>query len=105
MRGWITGIAAEAITRLARDYALCLKLTGKPAVIRLNYGIQRAENGGASVRAACMLPLIIGSWKQKGGGVQFTVSGAFPFNTAALEMPELMRASPLGRDARIVNMS
>jgi anaerobic selenocysteine-containing dehydrogenase len=101
----ITGIAAEAITRLARDYALCLKRTGKPAVIRLNYGIQRAENGGASVRAACMLPLITGSWKQKGGGVQFTVSGAFPFNTAALEMPELMRASPLGRDARIVNMS
>jgi anaerobic selenocysteine-containing dehydrogenase len=101
----ITGIDADAITRLARAYALCPKQTGKPAAIRLNYGIQRAENGGEAVRAACMLPLVTGSWKRRGGGMQFSISGAFPFNSAALQMPELMRASPLGRDARIVNMS
>jgi anaerobic selenocysteine-containing dehydrogenase len=101
----ITGIAAEKIVALAREYALCLKQTGKPAVIRLNYGIQRSENGGTAARAVAMLPLVTGAWKHKGGGLQLSTSGAFPFNSEALQMPELMRASPLRRDARIVNMS
>jgi len=101
----ITGIAAEKIVVLARAYALCLKHTGKPAAIRLNYGIQRSENGGTAARAVAMLPLLTGAWKTKGGGLQLTTSGAFPFNSAALQMPDLMRASPLGRDARVVNMS
>ena len=101
----ITGIAAEKIVALARAYALCLKQTGKPAAIRLNYGTQRSENGGTAVRAIAMLPLIAGAWQHRGGGLQLSTSGAFPFNSDALQMPELMRASPLGRDARIVNMS
>ena len=101
----ITGIAAEKIVALARGYALCQRQTGKPAVIRLNYGIQRSENGGTAARAVVMLPLLTGSWKHKGGGLQLSTSGAFPFNSDALQMPELMLASPLGRDARIVNMS
>jgi anaerobic selenocysteine-containing dehydrogenase len=101
----ITGIPAEKIVALARAYACCLQQTGRPAAIRLNYGIQRSENGGTAARAVCMLPLITGSWKHKGGGLQLSVSGSFPFNEDALRMPELMRASPLGRDARIVNMS
>jgi anaerobic selenocysteine-containing dehydrogenase len=101
----ITGIPAEKIVALARAYALCLKQTGKPAVIRLNYGIQRSENGGTAARAVAMLPLVMGAWKHKGGGLQLSTSGAFPFNSEALQMPELMRTSPLGRDARVVNMS
>ena len=100
-----TGIAAETIVALAREYALCQVLREKPAVIRLNYGIQRSENGGTAVRAVAMLPLITGSWKQKGGGLQLSTSGAFPFNSNALHMPELAKASPLGRLARTVNMS
>jgi anaerobic selenocysteine-containing dehydrogenase len=43
----VTGIAAETIVRLARAYANCARTTGRPAVIRLNYGIQRSETGGA----------------------------------------------------------
>ncbi len=76
-----------------------------PAVIRLNYGIQRSENGGTAARAVCMLPLITGSWKRRGGGLQLSTSGSFPFNTAALQMPELMQKSALGRAARVINMS
>jgi anaerobic selenocysteine-containing dehydrogenase len=76
-----------------------------PAVIRLNYGIQRSENGGTAARAVCMLPLLTGAWKYKGGGLQLSTSGSFPFNERALEMPELMQASPLRRAARVVNMS
>src|SRR5260370_33424096 len=71
-----------------------------PAVIRLNYGIQRSENGGTAARAVCMLPLLTGAWKYKGGGLQLSTSGAFPFNDKALRMPELMQARPLGRAAR-----
>jgi anaerobic selenocysteine-containing dehydrogenase len=96
----LTGIPAQDVTRLAREYA-----TSAPAVIRLNYGVQRSQNGGASVRAVCMLPALIGAWKQLGGGLQLSTSGAFTFNTAELERPDLMLASPLQRPARIVNMS
>jgi len=101
----ITGIDADAITRLARAYADCHRSTGKPAVIRLNYGIQRSENGGTAARAVCMLPLLTGAWKHRGGGLQLSTSGSFPFNSDALQRPDLMLASPLKRPARIVNMT
>ena len=100
-----TGIDAETIVRLARAYANCHRNTGKPPAIRLNYGIQRSENGGTAARAVCMLPLLTGAWKHRGGGLQLSTSGSFPFNSDALQRPDLMRSSPLKRDARIVNMS
>jgi anaerobic selenocysteine-containing dehydrogenase len=101
----ITGIAADGIERLATEYATCLRRTGRPPVIRLNYGIQRSENGGTAARAVCMLPLIVGAWKQRGGGLQLSTSGAFPFDSQRLQMPDLMQRSELGRAARVVNMS
>ena len=96
-----TGIAAEDIVKLAREYA-----TSRPAVIRVNYGVQRSERGGMAVRSITMLPCITGSWKELGGGLQLSLSGAVKnLNRDALEMPELMRRSPLGRPARTLNMS
>jgi len=95
-----TGITAEDIERLAREYA-----TTRPAVIRMNYGIQRAENGGTAARAVAMLPALTGAWKQRGGGLQLSTSGAFPWDKHTLERPDLMLASPLKRAARVVNMS
>ena len=100
----VTGIDTETIIRLARAYGKAAK-SSRPAVIRLNYGVQRSENGGTAVRAIAMLPLVTGSWKRRGGGLQLSTSGAFPFNARALQMPELMQKSPLGRPARVVNMS
>jgi len=100
-----TGIAAETIERLARSYATAGRNGSRPAAIRLNYGIQRSENGGTAARAVAMLPLLTGAWKYHGGGLQLSTSGSFPFRSAALQMPELMQASPLGRAARTVNMS
>jgi len=93
-----TGIAAEDIRRLAREYA-----TVRPSVIRVNYGIQRSEYGGMAMRAVTMPPCLIGSWKEVGGGLQLSLSGSYGLNKAALEMPELMQKS-LGHPARIVNM-
>ena len=100
-----TGISAEQIVKLAREYAGSMKKCARPAVIRLNYGIQRSENGGTAARAVCMLPLLTGAWKYKGGGLQLSTSGSFPFDSKALQMPDLMVASPLGRAARVVNKS
>src|ERR1700733_5629101 len=96
----LTGIAREDVVSLAREYA-----TTRPAVIRLNYGIQRSERGGAATRAVAALPALVGSWREVGGGLQLSTSQAFRLNKAGLEMPELQRRSPLGREARIVNMS
>jgi anaerobic selenocysteine-containing dehydrogenase len=101
----VTGIAADVIEKLARAYALAGREGRRPAAIRLNYGIQRSEGGGTAARAVCMLPLLTGAWTYRGGGLQLSTSGSFPFNTNALQMPELMGASELGRAARVVNMS
>src|SRR5882762_6042869 len=70
-----TGISAQDIRRLAREYAMV-----RPSVIRLNYGVQRSEGGGMATRAIAMLPCIIGSWKEVGGGLQMSTSGAFGLN-------------------------
>jgi anaerobic selenocysteine-containing dehydrogenase len=101
----VTGIPAATVVRLAREYASAGKNGRRAAAIRLNYGIQRSDNGGTAARAVCMLPLITGSWTQRGGGLLLSMSGAFPFNGAKLEMPELMQKSSLGRASRVVNMS
>jgi len=54
-------MTAAEVEQLAREYA-----TTRPAVIRLNYGVQRAENGGTAVRAIAMLPALTGAWKHRG---------------------------------------
>lgn len=95
----LTGLDARDIVRLARDYAAI-----RPAVIRLNYGIQRSERGGAAVRAVAALPALTGSWLDLGGGLNLSTSQAFPLHRAGLERPDLQQRS-LGREARIVNMS
>jgi anaerobic selenocysteine-containing dehydrogenase len=93
-----TGIAADDIRKLAREYA-----TIRPSVIRLNYGVQRSERGGMATRAIAMLPCILGSWTEIGGGLQLSTSGAFDLNTKALKRTDLMHTA-LGRDARTINM-
>ncbi|HEY5381595.1 MAG TPA: molybdopterin-dependent oxidoreductase [Acidobacteriaceae bacterium] len=101
----ITGLAADAIESLAHAYGHAGRNGTPPAAIRMNYGIQRSESGGTAARAVAMLPLITASWTQRGGGLLLSTSGAFPFNSAKLHMPELMQASPLGRASRMVNMN
>jgi len=91
----LTGIARGDLVALAREYA-----TVKPAVIRLNYGPQRSERGAAATTAIAYLPVITGSWRDTGGGLQLTTSGAFQIDRAALEMPELQPGGP----KRLINM-
>jgi anaerobic selenocysteine-containing dehydrogenase len=95
-----TGMTAGQVEQLAREYA-----TTRPAAIRMNYGVQRVENGGTAARAIAMLPALTGAWKHRGGGGQLSTSGAFAWDKQALERPDLALASSLGREARVVNMS
>ncbi len=92
-----TGISADDIRKLAREYA-----TSRPAVIRVNYGVQRSENGGMATRAISMLPCITGSLKEVGGGIHLSTSGAFDLNKAALRRPDLKPRN--GKTPRVVNM-
>lgn len=96
----LTGIPAEDIVQLAREYA-----TTRPAVIRANYGIQRSERGGRSIHSIAYLPVITGSWKDVGGGMSLSTSQAFQLNRPALELPELQKKSALSCEARILNMA
>ena len=89
-----TGMAAADIRTLAREYA-----GTRPAAIRLNYGVQRSDNGGMAVRAVCMLPCLTGSWKEAGGGLQLTTSGAYALDRDALQGADLQP-----RPRRAVNM-
>jgi anaerobic selenocysteine-containing dehydrogenase len=95
----LTGIAADEIVQLACEYA-----TTRPAAIRLNYGVQRSERGATGVRAIALLPVLTGSWKDVGGGLQLSTSQAFHLNRAGLERADLQQLA-LGREARIVNMT
>lgn len=95
----LTGIPAEEIAQLAREYA-----TTRPAVIRLNYGVQRSERGAMAVRTAALLPALVGSWKDLGGGIQLSTSQAFHVNKTSLERADLQQQS-LGREARLLNMA
>jgi anaerobic selenocysteine-containing dehydrogenase len=52
-----------------------------------------------AVHAISLLPALIGSWKEKGGGIQLSTSHAFRLNRESLEMPQL------GSPARTINMS
>jgi anaerobic selenocysteine-containing dehydrogenase len=91
----ICGISEEEIIGLAREYA-----TTRPAVIRINYGLQRHAGGGMAVRTIACLPALVGAWREAGGGVLLSTGGAFALDLDRLHRPDLMRGNP-----RTINMS
>jgi anaerobic selenocysteine-containing dehydrogenase len=91
----ITGIRAERIISLARQYA-----AAKAAFVRINYGLQRHGGGAMAVRTIACLPAVVGHWRRPGGGVQLSSSANFQFNKAALQREDL---APAG--TRTINMS
>ena len=89
-----TGVASDDIVRLAREYART-----RPAAVRVNYGVQRSENGGSAVRAICMLPCLVGAWKDVGGGLQLSLSGGYNLNKDPLQGEDLQPHA-----TRLINM-
>ncbi|TFV71071.1 molybdopterin oxidoreductase family protein [Blastococcus sp. CT_GayMR19] len=88
-----TGIAAEDIRTLAREYA-----TSQPSMIRIGVAIERQAGGGQTVRSIACLPALVGAWRQVGGGLLQLPLWAFPVNWGALMHPELQTPG-----TRIVN--
>ncbi len=91
----ICGLEIAEIEKLTHEYA-----ASRPALIRLNYGLQRHGGGGMAVRTIVCLPAIVGSWREVGGGALLSTSKLYPFaNTSRLERPDLI---PPG--TRTINM-
>jgi anaerobic selenocysteine-containing dehydrogenase len=95
----ITGLSEEEIEKLSREYARSRELFGGPALIRLNYGLQRHGGGGTAVRTIVCLPALTGDWRYPGAGALLSTSKAYPFDDNYLTRPDLI---PKG--TRTVNM-
>jgi anaerobic selenocysteine-containing dehydrogenase len=95
----VTGLPEADIERFAGEYGRARERFGGPALIRLNYGLQRHGGGGNAVRAVTCLPAVTGDWRHNGGGALLSTSKFAPFNGPALERPDLI---PPG--TRTVNM-
>ncbi len=96
---YITGLSVEEIERFAREYARSQELFGGPALIRLNYGLQRHGGGGMAVRTIVCLPALTGDWRYPGAGALLSTSKAYPFDDNYLMRPDLV---PKG--TRTINM-
>jgi anaerobic selenocysteine-containing dehydrogenase len=95
----ITGVPAERIVALARDYA-----STRPAAIRVSYGLQRYTGGASAMRTITCLPALTGAWRDPAGGILLSTGGWVDMNSAALERPDLLKASP-NPAPRTINMS
>jgi anaerobic selenocysteine-containing dehydrogenase len=92
----ICGITAGEIESLAHLYG-----TTRPALIRANYGMQRARGGGMATRNIACLPALVGAFRDACGGFFLSTGGNFEIDKRALERPDLLA----GRTPRTVNMS
>jgi len=96
----ITGVPVADLERFASEYGRSRELFGGPALIRLNYGLQRHGGGGTAVRTIVCLPAITGDWRFPGAGALLSTSKAYPWDNNALERPDLMQPG-----TRTVNMT
>jgi anaerobic selenocysteine-containing dehydrogenase len=81
----ITGVPAEDIQQLAREYA-----TTQPAVIRIGVAVERHSGGGQTVRALACLPALVGAWRRPGGGFLQMPLWAFPIKWEVLMRPDFI---------------
>jgi anaerobic selenocysteine-containing dehydrogenase len=90
----ITGIPAEIIRTLAREYA-----STQPAAIRIGVALERHHGGGQTIRAVSCLPALTGAWRHVGGGaMQFSV-WEHPYKNNVISRPDLI---PEG--TRVINV-
>jgi len=92
----LTGVSAADIRKLAALYA---SPASRPALVRLNYGLNRHANGATMVRAVSLLPALVGDWARPGGGARLSTSGAFKVNK-----PALVRQDLEPHPTRLINM-
>lgn len=96
----ITGLSAERIVALAREYA-----AAEPAFIRINYGLQRHAGGGMAVRTIACLPALCGHWKSPAGGILLSTSGFWKTGRYALNQSAVQRPDLIPAGTRTINMN
>ncbi|NDV26970.1 molybdopterin-dependent oxidoreductase [Desulfovibrio sp. JC010] len=90
-----TGVPAQVIIELAREYASA----SAPAII-LGSGNSRYGNGGMTVRLITILSAFTGAWQQSGGGLCGCNPGGGPYvDTNRITRPDLRRRA--GRQVNI----
>jgi anaerobic selenocysteine-containing dehydrogenase len=98
----ITGLPESTIVELARRYA-----TTSPALLKFADGIQRHGNGGQTVRALCCLPAVIGQYGRRGGGLAYSTSGYYRWDSEAVghasECPPTPRAINMNRIGAVLS--
>ena len=90
------GLPADEIERFAREYA-----TTVPSLLRPLIGIEHHRNGAMQFRTLACLPVLIGAWKHRGGGLARSTH-ALQFATLDMDrvlMPEVAKAG-----VRVLNM-
>ncbi|GAA4559446.1 molybdopterin-dependent oxidoreductase [Pseudonocardia xishanensis] len=89
----LTGIPADDIRTLAREYA-----TTQPAVIRVGTAVENHPQGGQAFRAIFSLPALVGAWRYPGGGTHELSLFGFPVNFDRLSRVDLIKPG-----TRVVN--
>lgn len=92
----ITGVPADTIVRLAREYA-----GTTPSFIRIGNGLQHHDNGGMAIRTIACLPALVGQWGIPGGGAIKGNSHYSSVNALQLERPDLLP----DRNVRSISMN
>ncbi len=80
----IVGLPADAIVGFARRYGASPR-----AFMRVGIGVSRHDNGGMTCRTLACLPALTGAYADPHGGALLSSGGAFGFDFAVLERPEL----------------
>lgn len=91
----IVGLDAETIVRVARRYGASPR-----TFIRVGIGLSRHDNGGMTCRTLACLPALTGAYADPYGGALLSSGGAFGFDFAVLERPDLLPTPP----PRMINM-
>ena len=89
----ITGVSAQDVRKLAREYA-----TSQPSAIRQGVALERSRGGGQAIRAITCLPALVGAWRHVGGGTVEMPIWEFPFRFDRICRPDWIKPG-----TRVVN--
>jgi anaerobic selenocysteine-containing dehydrogenase len=90
----ITGVSAEDIRTLAREYA-----RSRNASIRIGVALERTAGGAQAIRAVIAIPALTGAWKDIAGGIYQAPFWEFPVRFDAICRPDWIKPG-----TRVVNL-
>ncbi|WP_207483084.1 molybdopterin-containing oxidoreductase family protein [Arenibaculum pallidiluteum] len=89
----ITGVPADDVRKLAREYAAT-----QPSAIRQGVALERSRGGGQAIRAITCLPALVGAWRHVGGGAVEMPIWEFPIKFDRICRPDWIKPG-----TRVVN--